>query len=307
MRSSGPPNDTSGLVAGIAAFVTWGIVPVYWKLLRLVPAGEILAHRFVWTCIFMVLLLSWQTRWGDVAGILRSRRTALFCAASGIAIAVNWFVFIWAVNAGRVLETSLGYFMTPLVNVLFGAIFLRERLTRAQLFSVLLATGAVLYLTLGFGRLPWVALTLCFSFGLYGLLRKVSGAAPIPGLFLETTMIVPLAVGWLFYIGRTHGAHFGSGSLGLSLLLVSTGIVTGVPLLWFAHAARHLRLTTLGFLQYLAPSCTFFLGVFVFHEPFRRAQMVTFALIWIALVIFTADAVARWHSTRTSALEPVEM
>jgi chloramphenicol-sensitive protein RarD len=307
MRSSGAPNDTSGLVAGVAAFVTWGIVPVYWKLLRFVPAGEILAHRFVWTCVFMVLLLSWQARWGEVFANLRSRRTALFCAASGVAIAVNWGVFIWAVNAGHVLETSLGYFMTPLVNVLFGAIFLRERLTRLQLLSVLLATGAVLYLTLGFGRLPWIALTLCFSFGLYGLLRKVSGAAPIPGLFLETTIIVPLAFGWLFYIGGTAGPHFGRASFGLSLLLVSTGIVTGVPLLWFAHAARHLRLTTLGFLQYLAPSCTFFLGIFVFHESFRRAQMVTFALIWIALVIFTADAVARWRSTRPSALEPVEM
>jgi chloramphenicol-sensitive protein RarD len=307
MRSSGAPNDTSGLVAGVAAFVTWGIVPVYWKLLRFVPAGEILAHRFVWTCVFMVLLLSWQARWGEVFANLRSRRTALFCAASGVAIAVNWGVFIWAVNARHVLETSLGYFMTPLVNVLFGAIFLRERLTRLQLLSVLLATGAVLYLTLGFGRLPWIALTLCFSFGLYGLLRKVSGAAPIPGLFLETTIIVPLAFGWLFYIGGTAGPHFGRASFGLSLLLVSTGIVTGVPLLWFAHAARHLRLTTLGFLQYLAPSCTFFLGIFVFHESFRRAQMVTFALIWIALVIFTADAVARWRSTRPSALEPVEM
>jgi chloramphenicol-sensitive protein RarD len=307
MRSSGAPNDTSGLVAGVAAFVTWGIVPVYWKLLRFVPAGEILAHRFVWTCVFMVLLLSWQARWGEVFANLRSRRTALFCAASGVAIAVNWGIFIWAVNAGHVLETSLGYFMTPLVNVLFGAIFLRERLTRLQLLSVLLATGAVLYLTLGFGRLPWIALTLCFSFGLYGLLRKVSGAAPIPGLFLETTIIVPLAFGWLFYIGGTAGPHFGRASFGLSLLLVSTGIVTGVPLLWFAHAARHLRLTTLGFLQYLAPSCTFFLGIFVFHESFRRAQMVTFALIWIALVIFTADAVARWRSTRPSALEPVEM
>ena len=307
MRASDPPNDTSGLVAGIAAFVTWGIVPIYWKLLRFIPAGEILAHRFVWTCVFMVLLLSWQARWGEVFANLRSRRTALFCAASGIAIAINWFVFIWAVNAGHVLETSLGYFMTPLVNVLFGAIFLRERLSRAQVASVLLATGAVLYLTLGFGKLPWVTLTLCFSFGFYGFLRKVSGAASIPGLFLETTVIVPVAVGWLLHIAGSGGAHFGSTTPAFSLLLVSTGIVTGVPLLWFAHAARHLRLTTLGFLQYLAPSCSFFLGIFVFHEPFRRAQMTTFALIWVALLIFTADAVARWRGSQPSALEPVEM
>ena len=307
MRSSDSPNDTSGLVAGVAAFVTWGIVPVYWKLLRFLPADEILAHRFVWTCVFMVALLTWQTRWGEVFANLRARRTAFFCAASGIAITVNWFVFIWAVNAGHVLETSLGYFMTPLVNVLFGALFLRERLTRAQLLSVALATSAVLYLTFGFGRLPWVALTLCFSFGLYGLFRKVSGAAPVPGLFLETTFILPVAIGWLIYLASRRGLHFGIAMPRLSLLLVSTGIVTGLPLLWFAHAARHLRLTTLGFLQYLAPSCTFFLGVFVFREPFRPAQMITFAMIWIALGIFTAEAVARWRATRQCALEPVEM
>jgi chloramphenicol-sensitive protein RarD len=307
MRSSRQPNDASGLIAGIAAFVTWGLVPVYWKLLRFISATEILAHRFVWTCLFMVLLVSWQRRWPEVLGNLRSRRTALLCAGSGLAIAVNWFVFIWAVNAGHVLETSLGYFMTPLVNVLFGALLLRERLTRAQLLSVLLATGAVCYLTFGFGRLPWVALTLCFSFGLYGLLRKISGAASIPGLFLETTVIVPFALGCLIYLAKEHTLHFGLATPGLSLLLVSTGIVTGVPLLWFAHAARHLRLTTLGFLQYLAPSCTFFLGIFAFHEPFRRTQMLTFVLIWIALAIFTMDAVRRWRSTKTPTLQPVEM
>lgn len=301
------PNDTSGLVAGVAAFVTWGLVPVYWKLLRSVPASEILAHRFVWTCVFMILLLSLQRRWPEVIQTLRSRRTALLCAASGVMIAINWFVFIWAVNAGHLLETSLGYFMTPLVNVLFGALFLRERLSRGQLLSVLIAAGAVCYLTFGFGKLPWVALTLCFSFGLYGLFRKTSGAAPIPGLFLETTVIVPLALGWLVWLSAESRLHFGVRVPGWSLLLMSTGIVTGVPLLWFAHAARHLRLTTIGFLQYLAPSCTFLLGVFLYHEPFRRAQLLTFTLIWIALIVFTADAVARWRAKRPTAFEPVEM
>ena len=302
MMTTRAPQQTSGLIAGIAAFTTWGLVPVYWKLLRFVPASDILAHRFVWTSVFMVLLLSWQRRWPEVLANLRSRRTALFCAGSGLAIAINWFVFIWAVNADHVLETSLGYFMTPLVNVLFGAIFLRERLSRAQLLSVLLATGAVLCLTFGFGRAPWVALTLCFSFGTYGLLRKVSGAAPVPGLFLETTTIVPLALGWLLFAAQTPRTSFGLATPRLSLLLISTGIVTGVPLLWFAHAARNLRLTTLGFLQYLAPSCTFVLGIFAFHEPFRREQLITFVLIWIALVIFTADAVARWRSSKTSGV-----
>ncbi len=298
MKTTRRPHETSALIAGVAAFMTWGLVPVYWKLLRFIPATEILAHRFVWTSAFMVILLSWQQRWPEVLGNLRSRRTTLFCAASGIAIATNWFVFIWAVNAGRVLETSLGYFMSPLVNVLLGAIFLRERLTRAQLASVLLASSAVCYLTFGFGRLPWVALTLCFSFGVYGLLRKISGAASIPGLFIETTVILPLALVYLFHLQRTDTLHFGLSTPGLSLLLISTGIVTSLPLLWFAHAARHLRLTTIGFLQYLSPSCTFFLGVFAYHEPFRRAQMLTFGLIWIALAIFTADAVTRWSASK---------
>ena len=307
MNSTRGPQHNSALIAGIAAFVTWGLVPVYWKLLRFIPAGEILAHRFIWTALFMIFLLSWQRRWPEVLAILRSRRMALFCAGSGVAIAVNWFFFIWAVNAGHVLETSLGYFMTPLVNILFGALFLRERLSRAQVVSVLLATGAVCYLTFGFGRLPWVALILCFSFGLYGLLRKISGAAPIPGLFFETAIILPFALVALIYLQSKGALHFGLNVPALSLLLISTGIVTGVPLIWFAKAARGLRLTTLGFLQYLAPSCTFFLGIFAFHEPFRPAQMFTFALIWIALVIFTADAVSRWRGIKPTALEPVEM
>ena len=230
MKPTRDPHETSALIAGIAAFVTWGLVPVYWKLLRFIPATEILAHRFVWTCVFMILLLSWQRRWPEVLANLRSYRTALFCAGSGIAIAINWFVFIWAVNAGHVLETSLGYFMSPLVNVLLGAIFLRERLSRAQLVSVLLASGAVCYLTFGFGRLPWVALSLCLSFGVYGLLRKVSGAASIPGLFLETTLIAPFALGFLLYLAKTGQLHFALASPGLDLLLVSTGIVTGLPL-----------------------------------------------------------------------------
>lgn len=285
-------------MAGVAAFLTWGLVPIYWKLLQSVPATEILAHRFVWTCIFMVLLLTWQRRWPEVLANARSRRTALFCVASGVAIAINWFLFIWAVNAGHLLETSLGYFMTPLVNVLFGALFLRERLTRGQLVSVALAAAAVAWLTFGFGRLPWVALTLCTSFGFYGLFRKVSGAAPTPGLFLETTVIAPFALGYLIYLARSGEIRFGLALPKLSILLIITGIVTGIPLLWFAHAARHLRLTTVGFLQYLAPSCTFFLGVFVYHETFRRAQFLTFSLIWVALAIFTADAIARWRSGR---------
>src|SRR6266702_3678678 len=185
-------HEVAGLVAAIAAFTTWGLIPIYWKLLASVPATEILAHRFVWTTIFLSIVLSWQRRWPELIANVRSRRARIYCLTGGLAIASNWFLFIYAVNIGRVIETSLGYFMTPLMNVLFGAIFLRERLTRWQLISVLLALVGVLNLTLGYGKFPWVAIILCVSFGIYGLLRKKSGTRPIPGLFLETTLLTPI-------------------------------------------------------------------------------------------------------------------
>src|SRR3954468_16187784 len=306
-HSSVAKEDRSGLIAGIAAFGTWGLIPVYWKLFTNISASEILAHRFVWTTGFLVGLLSWQQRWPEVREATRSRRALLYCIGSGLAISVNWFFFIWAVNAGRVIEKSLGYFMTPLINVLFGATFLRERLTRWQLLSVFLALAGVLNLTLGYGRFPWLAITLCVSFGLYGLLRKKSGVRPIPGLFLETTLLTPIAAGYLIYLERGGSGTMGSAAWSMIFLLISTGIVTGLPLVWFGHAARHLRLTTLGFLQYLSPSCTFFLGVFLFHEPFTRAHLITFTFIWIALIIFTTEAIWRWRSgrERESLAEPV--
>jgi chloramphenicol-sensitive protein RarD len=306
-HSSVPKEDRSGLIAGIAAFGTWGIIPGYWKLFITISASEILAHRFVWTTGFLVGLLSWQKRWPEVRDAIRSSRAFFYCLASGLAVSVNWFCFIWAVNAGRVLETSLGYFMTPLMSVLLGATFLREKLTRLQFFSVLLALAGVLNLTFGYGRFPWLALTICVSFGLYGLLRKKSGVRPIPGLFLETTLLTPIAAGYLVYLQRQGTAALNSAGWSMILLLISTGIVTGLPLVWFGHAARHLRLTTLGFLQYLSPSCSFFLGVFLFHEPFTRAHLITFTFIWIALIVFTTEAIWRWRSgrEREDLAEPV--
>lgn len=223
-------DERSALIAGFAAFATWGLIPVYWKLLKTVPAAEILAHRFVWTTVFLIVLLTWQRRWPELREAARSRRTLLYCLASGLALSINWLFFIWAVNVGRVIETSLGYFMTPLVNVLFGAIFLRERLTRWQLISVLLALVGVLNLTLGYGKFPWVAMILCVSFGIYGLLRKRSGTRPIPGLFLETTLLTPLAIIYLLHLQRAGALAFGPAQSSLALVLVSTGVVTGVPL-----------------------------------------------------------------------------
>lgn len=295
------PQARSAFFAGIAAFGTWGIVPIYWKQLARIPAAELLAHRFLWTTLFAILLLAWQRRWPEISAAVRVPRTMRFCAGSGAAIAINWFIFIWAVNAGRVVETSMGYFMTPLVNVLFGAIFLRERLTRMQFASVVLAALGVLNLTFGYGRFPWIALSLCASFGTYGLLRKVSGVQPIPGLFIETVLIAPFALGYLGVLGSRGGLVFHFADWKLSLLVASTGLVTGLPLLWFAHAARHLRLTTVGFLQYLAPIGAFSLGVFLYHESFTRQHLVTFGLIWAALVLFSWEAWTRWRKVQATA------
>lgn len=299
-------NDASGLIAGIAAFVTWGLIPGFWKLLKSVPAQEILAHRYVWTAVFLTLLLTWQQRWKEIAANARSRRAVLYCLASGSNISINWFLFIWAVNAGHVLETSMGYFMTPLVNVLFGAIFLHERLNRWQIVSVALATCGVLNLTFGFGRFPWVALALCVSFACYGLLRKKGGTAAMPGLFFETVLLIPVALGYLIWL-RSQGNLVFGGGLHVTLLLISTGVVTGLPLMWFGHAARHLRLTTLGFLQYLSPTGSFCLGVFVYHETFTRGHLITFGLIWIALVVFTLDAVTSWRRMTRAQAAPIPL
>ena len=295
---SAKAQEVSGLIAAIACFTTWGLIPIYWKLLGAVPATEILAHRFVWTTIFLSILLSWQRRWPELIANVRSRSSLIFCLTGGLAIASNWFLFIYSVNTGRVVETALGYFMTPLMNVLFGAVFLRERLTRLQFASVILAALGVLNLTFGYGRFPWIAVSLCVTFGLYGLLRKQSGTAAIPGLFIETILLVPFAVFFLIYLQRSGGLMFGRADLSLSILLISTGVVTAIPLFWFGYATRHLRLITLGFLQYLSPIGSFFLGVFLYHEPFTRGHLVTFILIWLALALFTGEAVLRWRSSR---------
>src|SRR5947199_526770 len=303
-RSGGSnPRQTSAFIAAVAAFATWGLVPIYWKLLSRVPVLEILAHRFVWTIVFLGLLLSWQERWREVIGNLRRRRSALFCLGSGIMVGLNWLLFIWAVNIGHVLETSLGYFMTPIVNVLLGAFILRERLSAWQTASILIALVAVSILAFGYGHFPWIALGLCTSFGLYGLLRKQSGTAAIPGLFLETMFLLPLAIIYLIVLTRSGSLTFGASHLYLSAILTTTGIVTAVPLIWFGYAARHLPLVTIGFLQYLSPSISFILGLFVYHETFTRQHFITFLLIWFALALVSGEAVLRWRAIKRVAAE----
>lgn len=305
LRANSSENYSSALLAGFAAFITWGIVPVYWKLLKEIPAPQILAHRFVWTIAFLAALLTYQRRWPEVIATATTPRPALFCLSSGIAVSLNWLIFIWAVNIGRVLETSLGYFMTPIVNVLLGALILRERLTFAQLASILIASAGVVILTIGYGQFPWIAICLCITFGFYGLLRKQSGTAAITGLFLETTFLSPIAIAYLALLAAHGTLIFGQSHFTLSALLVSTGVVTALPLVWFGYAARHLRLVTIGFLQYLSPSISFFLGVFLYRETFTFVHLITFSLIWIALALVSTEAVLRWRSSKQFAAEEI--
>jgi chloramphenicol-sensitive protein RarD len=300
MPSTTPPRR-SGLAWALAAYVAWGLFPVYFRLLAGVPALEILAHRVVWSAAFLVLLLTALRRWGAALSLLRAPRSLRLLATSALLLAVNWLVFIWAVNAGHVLESSLGYFINPLVNVLLGVIFLRERLTRPQLLAVALAASGVLALVVRAGHVPWVSLALATTFGAYGLLRKVGGVDAVAGLFVETLLLAPAAGLWLAWLSRGGAGHFGPDPR-RALLLAAAGAVTAVPLIWFAIGVQRLRLSTVGLLQYVAPSMQFAVAVFAFGEPFTAAHGLAFGCIWVSLAIYSADALQAARQAEAAGL-----
>jgi chloramphenicol-sensitive protein RarD len=278
-----------GIWYGVAAYGIWGLFPIYWKLFRHVPALEILAHRMAWSFVTLVFLVSsargsalrrdWAVPW-PVIGLY---------AVAAVLIGVNWFLYVWAVNAGYVVETSLGYFITPLVNVLLGVMVFRERLRPLQWLAVGMAAAGVLYLTLAYGSLPWIALGLALSFGGYGLAKKKAPLGSLDGLTLETAVLVAPAVA---YLGRLQyageGAFLRTGT-GTDLLLAASGTITIVPLLLFASSVRRVPLSIVGILQYIAPTIQLFLGVLLFHEPFTRVQGVGFAFVWLAVAVFAID------------------
>ena len=276
-----------GVAFGLGAYFTWGFLPLYLKMLGDVPAPEVLAHRILWSVLLLAGLVVAGRRWQPLLALARDPRTIMLLGFTALLIGVNWLIYIWAVNAGHVLETSLGYFITPLLNVTLGVIVLRERLRRAQIGAVGLAAIGVAILAIGQGGLPWIALALAFSFSLYGLIRKIAPADPLTGLLAETALLAPLA---LIYL-----ATFGAGSFGQSgstdALLILSGLITAAPLLMFAAAGKRLRYATLGLLQYIAPTIQFLLAVLLFKEPLSAAHIVTFACIWIGLAVYAADAV----------------
>lgn len=290
--------DRRGVLYALGAYLCWGFFPIYWRLLKGVPALEILAHRMTWSLVFLGLLLGLKRHWRWVLPALGDKKTLGTFALSATLLSLNWWLYIWAVNAGFIVETSLGYFINPLVNVLLGVLFLKERLRRAQALSVLVAVCGVLYLTVSYGRLPWIALSLGISFAVYGLLRKTASLGSLEGLSFEASLLSVPALGFLLWLELNQQGSFGHVDLKTSLLLVGAGVATAVPLLLFAAGARRIPLVTMGILQYLAPSIQLAIGVLVYHEPFDRHRLLGFSLVWLALVLYSGEGLWRWREQR---------
>lgn len=284
-------SDNDGLVKGLgyalSAFLLWGLAPVYFKLVASVSAFEVLAHRVVWSVLILAVVVQFQGGWQALRALDRNTLKQLFF--SSIFVSLNWLVFIWAVGQGRVLETSLGYFINPLITVLFGVVFLNETLRKWQVLAICLAFLGVSNQVVQLGYLPWVALVLALSFASYGLMRKSIDIQPVQGLFVETLLLLPAALFYLAWLGYQGELVFGSLSTSMDGILIASGFMTTIPLLLFAAGARRLSLTVIGIAQYITPSITFFLAVFLYGESFSLAQLVSFMLIWLGLLVFTLE------------------
>ncbi|TYS69790.1 EamA family transporter RarD [Sutcliffiella horikoshii] len=305
-------NDTTGnkeFGLGVAsaglAYIFWGILPLFWKLVDDVPAGEILAHRIVWSLVFMLIILAMMRKLPafsmELKALVRNRKRLIGISLASIFISINWGLYIWAVNADRVIEASLGYYINPLVSILLAVIVLKEKLSVLQTLSIILAGVGVLVLTFSFGTFPWVAMMLALSFAFYGLIKKMVQVGALIGLAIETLLITPFA---LLFLGDVHGASSSGGgafgdSLNVTLLLLLAGVVTAIPLLLFASGAKRIPLSMVGLLQYFAPTIKLIMGVYLFHEPFTSAHLVAFVCIWLALGIYTFTLMRGWQMKRS--------
>ena len=290
-----------GLAAGAAAFTIWGLFPVYLYPLRGVPALQVIAHRIIWSCLFLVAWLLLRGELGDLRATLARPALLARLALTATLISINWLVYVWAVTHSHVVDTSLGYYINPLVNVLLGVIVLRERLNRAQWTAIGLAALAVLYLALLAGRPPWIAGTLAVSFSLYGFVRKVISVEALPGLTTETLLLMPLAAGYLAWCQWAGSGALTTQGAGVAALLIGSGLITAIPLFLFAYGARLLPYSTVGVLQYIAPSLQLLCGVVLYHESFGPARAAGFALIWAALLIYAVDGLWRARSAARAA------
>ncbi|MET4805234.1 EamA family transporter RarD [Limibacillus sp. MBR-115] len=293
----------TGVAFALCAFLFWGLVtPLYFKWASAIPPLEILAHRIVWSLALVGILLYFWRRYAGLRRSLGQRRTLLVLLAAAIFVSLNWITYIWAISSGQAVEAALGYYINPLVNVVLGFVVLRERLNRAQMVAVAIAATGVINLTLQLGSVPWLALTLACTFGIYGLIRKTAPLASMEGLFMETVLLTPFALGYIFFLEIGGQGTVGeTGWSGLFLLILS-GPVTALPLIWYASGARRLRFSTIGLFQYLAPTCIVLVAVFLFGEPFTTAHLITFACIWTALAIYSFDSLRASRTRRAAAI-----
>jgi chloramphenicol-sensitive protein RarD len=296
-KAGGEEVAPAGLGFGILAYLIWGFFPVYFKALAGVPPLQVVCHRIVWSVLFLWLIISWRGRWGSIRDAFHDRRVVALLIASALLIATNWLVFIIAVGHAQVIQSSLGYFITPFVSVLLGILFFQERLRRLQLVSLFLAGIGVVLLTIQYGQVPWVAIVLALTFGSYGLFRKIVTVDSLIGLTVETLLLAPAAVGYLIFVSLQGNSAFFEQGIQTGTLLVLSGVATAVPLLLFASAARRLRLATIGFLQYITPTLHFLLAVLFYKEPFTMAHLSSFLFIWGGLCCYSYDA---WRGVRAA-------
>lgn len=282
-------NDKRGITAGVSAYMLWGLLPIYWKLLASVPAYKILCHRMIWSFLVTIILLAVSSRLDGFISLFRQQGKFLYFLRTSLILSVTWLIYIWAVNAGYIVEASLGFFINPLVSVCFGVLFLKERLRPLQWLSVFLSLVAVCYLTFLYGAFPWIALSLAALFACYGLLRKITTVQPLEGLGFETAILFAPALLILLLLEFRGGSTFLDAPATIKLLLAGSGITTSVPLLLFCHAAQKIPLYMVGLLQYLAPTISLSVGIFLYHESFPPERMAGFAIIWLALAIFVWD------------------
>jgi chloramphenicol-sensitive protein RarD len=288
----------NGTLLAIFAYALWGVLPFYWKTLQAVSAYELTMHRVVWSFLLLMAIITYKKAWQEFFAHFRDKKAGITVVATALLLAGNWLIYIWAVNAGYLVEASLGYFINPLINVLLGVIFLRERLRRWQWVAIGIAASGVLFLTLMYGVFPWIALSLALSFGFYGLLRKVASVNAVQGMSMEMSILILPALIYFSYLQVSGSLSFGSAGTKLTIFILLAGLVTVIPLLLFTSAAKKITLTALGIIQYITPSCQFILGVLVYHESFTLERFMGFVIIWSALIIYTIERILYFRTVK---------
>jgi len=287
--ASGDKKSVIGTLYTIAAFTLWGCLPGYWKLLKSIPSDEIVFHRIIWTCVFATIFVFWLGKKNVIVGILKNRKQLLIVSFTSITIGINWLVYVYAINTDQIVEASLGYFINPLVSIFLGMIILKERLTPVQITALILATGAVLYLAIDNGSFPWIAIILAFSFGLYGLIKKMGNLDSMASLSVEMIFLFPVCFSIILFKEYNGTGAIQNSPLLINLLLIGTGIISAVPLFWFAQGTKMISLSRVGFIHYITPSLTLLIGVVIYKEAFTSSHAISFSLIWTALILYTAS------------------